>query len=74
MGVLGDVIHFWRECPTYQESREPLITLVVNNYRNFNVMSNSDNIFSLLNCENDKIIQELANFIHKNLIKPVKSC
>ena len=65
--VLGDEIHFLLECPTYQASREHLITLVVNNCRNFNMMSNSDKFFWLLNCENDTIIQELANFVHMNL-------
>ena len=46
---------------------EHLIIHVVNNCRNFNMMSNSDNFFWLLNCRNDKIIQELANFVHMNL-------
>ena len=40
---------------------------MVNNYRNFNMMSNSDKFFWLLNCENDEKIQELANFVHMNL-------
>ena len=44
-----------------------LIKVVVNNCRNFNMMSNSDICFWLLICENDKIIQELANFVHMNL-------
>ena len=35
--------------------------------KNFNMMSNSDNFFWLLNCENDKIIQEPANFVHMSL-------
>ena len=67
LGVLGDETHFLLECPTYQASREHLIKVVVNNCRNFNMMSNSDKFFWLLNCENDKIIQELANFVHMNL-------
>ena len=67
LGVLGDETHFLLECPTYQASRVHLIKVVVNNCRNFNVMSNYDKFFWLLNCENDKIIQELANFVHMNL-------
>ena len=60
VGVLGDEIHFLLECPAYQK-------LVVNNCRNFNMMSNPDKFFWLLNYEIDKIIQELANFVHMNL-------
>lgn len=67
MGVLGDEIHFMLECPTYQAFREPLLTYVVNNCRNFNMMSNSNKYFWLLNCENEEIIQEIAKFVHMNL-------
>ena len=66
-GCFRNETHFLLECPTYQASRVHLIKVVVNNCRNFNMMSNSDKFFWLLNCENDKIIQELANFVHMNL-------
>ena len=64
MDVIGDEIHFMLECPAYKTSREPLFTAVVKSCRNFDMMNK---YFWLLNCENDKIIQELAKFVHMNL-------
>lgn len=67
MDVIGDEIHFMLECPAYKTSREPLFTAVVKSCRNFNMMNNFNKYFWLLNCENDKIIQELAKIVHMNL-------
>ena len=60
MDVVEDEIHFMLECPAYKTSREPLFTAAVKSCRNFNMMNNFNKYFWLLNCENDKIIQELA--------------
>ena len=67
MDVIGDKLPFMLECPAYKTSREPLFTAVVKSCRNFNMMNNFNKYFWLLNCENDKIIQELAKFVHMNL-------
>ena len=67
MDVIGDKIHFMLECPAYKTYRGALITAVVKSCRNFNMMNDFNKYFWLLNCENDKIIQELAKFVHKNL-------
>ena len=69
LDVLGDEIHFLIECPTLNATREALISLVHDKCRNFVGMNNFTKYFWLLNCEDERVMHELANFIHLNLDK-----
>ena len=69
LGVLGIEIHILLECPNYSSSRESLIRLIHDECKTFIKMDSFTKYIWLLNCENVKIMHELANFIHLNLDK-----
>ena len=58
---------FLLECSNFSSSRESLIRLIYDECKNFIKMDSFTKYFWLLNCENVKIMHELANFINLNL-------
>ena len=64
LGVLGDEIYFLLECPAFNVTRESLIRLV---NEKFMAMIRFDKYFWLVNSEDERIMQELASFVHTNL-------
>ena len=69
LGVLGDEIHFLLECPAFNVTRESLIGLVNEKCKQFMAMIRFDKYFWLVNCEDERIMRELASFVHTNLDK-----
>ena len=69
LGVLGDEIHFLLECPAFNVTRESLIRLVNEKCKQFMAMTRFDKYFWLVNCEDERIMRELASFVHTNLDK-----
>ena len=59
--VLGIEVHFLLECPNYSSSRESLIRLIHDECKTFIKMDSFTKYIWLLNCENVKIMHELAN-------------
>ena len=66
---LGDEIHFLLECPAFNVTRESLIRLVNEKCKQFMTMIRFDKYFWLVNCEDERIMRELASFVHTNLDK-----
>ena len=62
-------MHFLLECPAFNVTRESLIRLVNETCKQFMAMIRFDKYFWLVNCEDERIMQEVASFAHTNLDK-----
>ena len=64
--VLGDELQFLLECPAFNVTRKSLIRLVNQKCKQFMAIIRFDKYFWLVNCEDERIMQELASFVHTN--------
>lgn len=65
--VLEDELHFLIECSKYNTQREELFNIVSNSCQIFSTLSNENKMIYLMSCENENIIKEVGDFIHKNI-------
>ena len=66
LGVMGDEIHFLLECSAFYTSRESFIGLASDICKNFEGLSKPNKYVWLLNCEDEKIMKSLDNYVHLN--------
>ena len=59
-----DECHFIIQCPLYNNNRNELLTEVMNDCINFNIMTNKQKFIFIMTNEKSNIMQKLAKFVY----------